>query len=143
MFTNIDAVNSFQINLSSVEVTDIYVNHLGESLFAFVLPSNSICCIQMPALVTNYLVASSSSSSNQTLPFKFEINQPNIVKRLWSGITRFVFLINILVLELNWHFLIYKKKNVNRCYLEWKNENEQTGWSLIRFLKSELKTIER
>jgi hypothetical protein len=85
-FTSIDLANSFQINLSNVDFTDIYVNPYGESLFAFVLPSNSICCIQMPALINN--VISSAANANQNLPFKFEINQPNIVKRLWSGITR-------------------------------------------------------
>ena len=80
-FANINMMNSFQTNLNNVEFTDIYVNSQGESLFAFVLPNNSICCIQMPAL-------SNSSATNQNLPYKFEINQPNIVKRLWSGITR-------------------------------------------------------
>ena len=35
-----------------------------------------------------YNVAS-QSSANTSLPTRFEINQPNIVKRLWSGITRY------------------------------------------------------
>lgn len=36
----------------------------------------------MPPLINNH-------AHNQTnLPTRFEINQPNIVKRLWSGITR-------------------------------------------------------
>jgi hypothetical protein len=86
--TNIDLVNSFQINLSNVEFTDIYVNPYGEALFAFVLPNNSICCIQMPALINNLI--SNAPGTNQNLPIKFEINQPNIVKRLWSGITRYL-----------------------------------------------------
>lgn len=60
-------------------------------MFAFALPSNSVCCVQMPPIV--YGVTSSNrplitSANSQSLPIKFEINQPNLVKRLWSGFKR-------------------------------------------------------
>lgn len=88
--SNVDSTNSFQINLSHVEYADIHVSPRGEALFAFILPNNSVCCVQMPSLINKSIVSSSSNAQN--LPFKFEINQPNIVKRLWSGITRFAIL---------------------------------------------------
>lgn len=85
-FTNIDAFNSYQINLSQVDNADIFVNHRNEALFAFVLPSSAVCCVQMPA--PNLPRPIISTPNTQNLPLKFEINQPNLVKRFWSGIKR-------------------------------------------------------
>lgn len=87
---NIDQLNSYPVNLSHVDYTDIYVNSKGEALFAFTLPNLSVCCVQMPSLTypNSQHGSSMSNTNNQNLPFKFEINQPNLVKRLWSGITR-------------------------------------------------------
>jgi hypothetical protein len=87
-FTNIDALNSFQINLSHVDQADIFVNPRGESLFAFVMPSNAVCCVQMPTPSSNNQRPILATPNNQSLPVKFEINQPNLVKRFWSGIKR-------------------------------------------------------
>lgn len=84
-FTNIDAANTFQLNLSHVDYTDIFVNSRGDALFAFVLPTNAVCCVQMPSTSSRPLIG---TSNNQNLPFKLEINQPNLVKRFWSGIKR-------------------------------------------------------
>lgn len=82
-FSNIEPINCYHVNLNQVDYTDIFVNKRGEAFFAFVLPNNSICCVQFPALNR------SNQSNPQCIPIRFEINQPNIVKRLWSGITRF------------------------------------------------------
>ncbi|CAF0770482.1 unnamed protein product [Brachionus calyciflorus] len=82
--SNVESSNTYQINLSQVESTDIFVNQRGETYFAFVLPNNSICCVQMPG----FSRINHQQNNSQNLPVKFEINQPNIVKRLWSGITR-------------------------------------------------------
>lgn len=86
-FTNIEAANTYALNLTHVESTDIFVNGRGEALFAFVLPTSAVCCVQMPAQTTSS--SSRLTSSNAlTTPIKFEINQPNLVKRLWSGLKR-------------------------------------------------------
>lgn len=86
-FTTIDTANTFQVNLSQVEITDIFVNSRCEALFAFVLPTSAVCCVQFPPVsASNRSLA--TSGNGQIAPIKFEINQPNLVKRFWSGIKR-------------------------------------------------------
>jgi hypothetical protein len=91
--TNIDQTNSYQINLSNVDFGEIHVTPRGEALFAFILQNSSICCVQMPPLNQRDMTPDKSTlqsiGQNPNLPFKVELNQPNIVKRLWSGITRY------------------------------------------------------
>ena len=88
-----DASNTFALNLSHVEQpADILVSSRGDALFAFVMPNSAVCCVQMPPSTAQ--VSSSgrplinTQNSGPTLPFKFEINQPTLVKRLWSGLKR-------------------------------------------------------
>ena len=101
--------NTFAINLTHVEHCDMHVTARGEALFAFTQPNHAICCVQMPpppppassslAYATHgqqqqqqqqaeasTLGVPSGQSASAVL--KVELNQPNIVKRLWSGITR-------------------------------------------------------
>jgi hypothetical protein len=75
-------MNSFQINLSQVESCHSFVSEDGEAYFAFTMPNNSISCVKMQSTKANTI------NNTNLLPIKFEMNQPNIVKRLWSGITR-------------------------------------------------------
>jgi hypothetical protein len=84
---NLDSSNSYQINLQNVDICDVYTNpSSGETVFGFLLPNNSVCCIQMSSIFNMNM--SHNSTASQNLPVRFEINQPNMVKRLWSGITR-------------------------------------------------------
>lgn len=85
---NIEASNSYQINLQQVDTANIYVSPTGDGLFSFLLPSHSVCCIQMPPINKASLYNTAQAASSQSMPIRYEINQPNIVKRLWSGITR-------------------------------------------------------
>ena len=85
-----DPTNSYQINLQNVDYCDIYTNPTnGETLFGFLLANNSLCCIQMPSIFNTNINHHGQTGQSQNAPVRFEINQPNIVKRLWSGITRY------------------------------------------------------
>jgi hypothetical protein len=97
--SNIDLSNSYQINLQQVDYGNIYVSPVtGEALFSFILPSNAVCCIQMPPVNKVSLYNTTTQvSSNQSMPVRFEINQPNMVKRLWSGITRYIISIYFII----------------------------------------------
>lgn len=94
-FTNIDVVNTYAVNLTQAEHTDIFVTSRGEALFGYAMASNVVTCIQMPTLGLVLSAGSQRGAVSTTtpntpggLPFKFEINQPNLVKRFWSGIKR-------------------------------------------------------
>lgn len=85
---NIDPSDSYKINLQQVDNGNIFVTPSGEAVFAYILQNNSVSCIQMPA-VNKYELGRPSASTPQNLPVKFELNQPSIVKRLWSGLSRY------------------------------------------------------
>lgn len=88
--SSIDATNTFAISLAQVDYGNIFVAPSGEAIFSFILPTNSVSCVQMPPVNKAILYNPASfNPSNQALPIKYELNQPNIVKRLWSGITRY------------------------------------------------------
>ena len=79
--SNIEPWNSFTINLQQVDKTDLTIARNGDALFGFVLSNHSLICIQM-------ISPNKQNVNSPLLPTRYELNQPNIVKRLWSGITR-------------------------------------------------------
>lgn len=78
--SNIDTNNSFDVTLQQVDYGNIFVTPAGEAIFSYILPNNSISCVRMSPI--NKTVSPSNP------PVKFELNQPSIVSRLWSGISR-------------------------------------------------------
>lgn len=80
--SNIDTNNSFDITLQQVDYGNIFVSPAGEAIFSYILPNNSISCVRMSP------INKTISPSYQNPPVKFELNQPSIVSRLWSGISR-------------------------------------------------------
>ena len=110
-----DPFNTLQMNLQLVEYGTIYVNHVtSDAYFAFTMQNNTLSCVKMPNVPPNYasMVARNggSAANNANLPSKFELNQANIVKRLWSGIRRSVLfdLSTQLVICLKLVFFIFK-----------------------------------
>lgn len=71
-------MNSYPISLVQVNYGDKFVAPNGKTIFSFILPTNSVCCVQKPAVDKVILYNSSTFNSN---------NQPNIAKHLWSDIT--------------------------------------------------------
>lgn len=90
--SNIDTNNSCDITLQQVDYGNIFVTPVGEAIFSFILPNNSISCVRMSPINKKKLFDMNRSvahaQSNQNLPVRFELNQPSIVSRLWSGISR-------------------------------------------------------
>lgn len=88
--SDIDPSNSYSINLQQVDYGNIFVTPNGEAIFAYILQNNSVCCVQMSPVNKMNLYDRSSNQMTGTpnLPIKFELNQPSIVSRLWSGISR-------------------------------------------------------
>ena len=64
------------------------MNSNGETYYGFLLQNGTLCCIHMCAVNSHFLSGLSAHNHQANAPIRFELNQPNIVKRLWSGLTR-------------------------------------------------------
>ena len=81
---HLDAASSCDVALAHVAHATLFVTPAGEALFSFLAPNSSVSCVRMPPLNSAALLAPSA----QSMPVRFELNQPSIVSRLWSGISR-------------------------------------------------------